>query len=75
MVLPINPFKKLAKGSGVNRIGGKSCELLAKLSEEFAIELIKSALEITKSNKRTTLLTSDIETAYKIMKRDFNANK
>jgi len=75
VLLPINPFKRLARQTGIKRISNKACELLAVLSEEFASDLVKSALEITKSNKRTTLLDSDIETAYKIMKREFNAYK
>lgn len=68
MTLPINPFKRLAKQCGVKRISWKACEFLAKSSEAFALELIKSALEVVKSDKRTTLLVSDVELAYKIKK-------
>lgn len=66
LLLPINPFKRLAKEAGIKRISNKACELLAKLSEEFASDLLKSALEITKSQKRTTMLERDVELAFKL---------
>jgi len=66
MILPINSFKRLAKQYGVKRISSNASKFLTKTSEEFASELIKSALEVVKSNKRTTLLVSDIELALKL---------
>ena len=68
MLLPINSFKRIAKETGAKRISKKAIKSLAKLSEEYAIELAKTALEIMRASKRTTLIESDIETAFKIKK-------
>lgn len=66
IILPINTFKKLSKNVGVKRISDKAVKLLAKLSEEFATDVIEYALEISKSEKRTTVLARDIEIASKL---------
>ena len=65
-ILPVNTFDRLAKQNGVKRLSRKACELLAKYCEDYAIDLIKKARELSEHSERATILERDIEAAKKL---------
>ena len=69
-MLPINPFKKLAKDNGAKRISDKAVKRLVELCELCAKELVAGGIEAMKNEdrRRSTLLPRDLELAAKLRK-------
>lgn len=66
--IPIQTAKRIAKESGVKRIGEEAIFALISDAEEHMKQVIKYAIEYTKSAKRDTTSAEDIEKAKKAIR-------
>ncbi len=68
-ILPIAPVGRIIRKAGAERVSEDAGIELAKVLEEYGIELSEEAISIAKHMKRTTVKEEDIRLAYEKLKR------
>jgi len=66
--IPIAPIGRIIKNAGNARVSEDAKETLAKVLEEYAENIAKQAILLTKHAGRVTVKVSDIELAVKELK-------
>ncbi|HWQ65720.1 MAG TPA: histone family protein [Methanospirillum sp.] len=61
--LPIAAVSRIAKASGVERVGSDAAELLVLKAEEFIGQLTKDAVDLATHAGRKTIKAEDVEMA------------
>ena len=63
--IPINPFSRIIKNAGAQRVSENASKALAKILEETCEEIAAKAVKLAKHAGRKTVKASDIELAVK----------
>ena len=67
MVLASPPIERLIRRGGAERVSKSAAKELAKLLDEYAIEIAKKAMEYAYEENRKTVRKEDIRKAIKAM--------
>ena len=62
-ILPLAPVERIIRNAGADRVSEGASIELAKILEEFGIEVSREAIELAKHAGRTTVKEEDIRLA------------
>jgi histone H3/H4 len=65
--LPLASLDRVLKRAGAPRVSDSASAELAQVIEDVGIEIGKEAVKIARSNKRKTVMASDIQKAVKLL--------
>lgn len=64
--MPLAPFERILRQAGGQRVSSEAVEELRKIVENFARDIAKTAVEMSKHAKRITIKSTDIDLALKV---------
>ena len=62
-ILPLAPVERIIRNAGADRVSEGAGVELARVLEEYGIEISREAIELAKHAKRTTVKEEDIRLA------------
>lgn len=68
-ILPIAPVERIVRKAGADRVAEDAGIELAKVLEEYGLELSREAISLAKHAKRATVKEEDIRLAYERSKK------
>jgi histone H3/H4 len=68
-ILPIAPVERIVRKAGADRVSEDAGIELAKVLEEYGLEVSKEAISLAKHAKRTTVKEEDIRLANERLKK------
>ena len=68
-ILPIAPVERIVRKAGADRVSEDAGIELAKVLEEYGLEVAKEAISLAKHAKRTTVKEEDIRLANERLKK------
>lgn len=68
-ILPIAPVERIVRKAGADRVSEDAGIELAKVLEEYGLEVSKEAISLAKHAKRTTVKEEDIKLANERLKK------
>lgn len=68
-ILPLAPVERIIRKAGAERVGEDAGIELAKVLEEYGIEVSREAITLAKHAKRTTVKEEDIRLALARIKK------
>lgn len=68
-ILPIAPVERLVRKAGADRVSEDAGIELAKVLEEYGLEVAREAISLAKHAKRTTVKEEDIRLANERIKK------
>jgi DNA-binding protein len=68
-ILPIAPVERIVRKAGAERVSEDAGIELAKVLEEYGIEIAREAISLAKHAKRTTVKEEDIRLASERLKK------
>jgi len=68
-ILPLAPVERIIRKAGAERVGADASAELAKVLEDYGIEVSREAITLSKHAKRTTVKEEDIRLAVARIKK------
>jgi histone H3/H4 len=68
-ILPIAPVERIVRNAGADRVSEDASIELAKVLEEYGLEVSRDAISLAKHAKRTTIKEEDIRLAHERLKK------
>lgn len=64
--MPLAPFERILRQAGGQRVSDEAVEELRKIVENFARDIARTAVEMSRHAKRITIKSADIDLALKV---------
>lgn len=68
-ILPLAPVERIVRKAGADRVSDDASIELAKVLEDYGLEVAREAISLAKHAKRTTVREEDIRLACKRLKK------
>ena len=69
LILPLAPVERIIRKAGADRVSEDAGVELAKILEDYGIEVSREAITLAKHAKRTTVMEEDIRLAVTRLKK------
>jgi len=66
--IPLAPLKRIIYSAGAKNVSDSAAASMAKILEEYALNISMKAIELTRHAKRKTVTSEDVELAEKLAK-------